>query len=113
MGVHPSLYPTSRPPGTAASVPVDVYQGEHHLRNLIQSASKHHIPSGRRPLVIPQLPADATHWIRERDNLRAADPSSPELATLNNRIQMAVRKSKTAKWKEFMATFDHNFRPQN
>ena len=91
-------------PATTLECP---YIGEQRLRNSITAASGHNIPSGRRILVTHQLPQDAAKWIKERDGIRKTDPTSPEISTLNNKIHMAIRNSKTAKWREFLDTFDH------
>ena len=74
--------------------PTDVYQGEAVLRKVINTASKHHIPSGRRKDVTPQLSHEAKEWMTERDELRAREPHSPKIEELNSRIQMSIRKSK-------------------
>ena len=84
-----------------------MYSGEHLLRDAIYTALKHHIPSGRRKDVIPLLLEPASRWIIERDNIRSHNPTSPEVETLNNRIQIAIRQNKTAKWKEIFSSFDH------
>ena len=72
----------------------DVNQGEAVLQKVINTASKHHIPSGRRKDVIPQLSNEAKEWMTERDELRAREPQSPKIEELNIRIQMSIRKSK-------------------
>ena len=85
----------------------DVYSGDNLLRDAINTASKHHIPSGRRKDVISLLLEPASRWIIERDNILSHDPTSTEIETLNNRIQMAIRQNKAVKWKEFVSSFDH------
>ena len=87
--------------------PTDVYQGEAVLRKVINTASKHHIPSGRRKDVIPQLSDEAKDWMTETNELRARESHSPKMEELNSRIQMSIRKSKEKKWREFISSFDH------
>ena len=70
--------------------PTDVYQSEAVLRKVINTASKHNIPSGRRKDAIPQLSDEAKQWMTERDELRAREPHSPKIEELNSRIQMSI-----------------------
>ena len=77
------------------------------LRMVIVAAGKHHMPSGRRPLVTPQLPDDASKLMKQRDEIRLSNPQSLEIPILNNQIPMMIRQSKTEKWRQFLATFDH------
>ena len=73
--------------------PTDVYQGEAVLRKVINTASKHHIPSGRRKDVIPQLSNEAKEWMTERDELKAREPHSSKIEELSSRIQMSICES--------------------
>ena len=90
----------------------DPYKGERLFREIVNKAAKHHIPSGRRPTSTPGLPPEAAKLTSQRDALRTNNPTSPDLPLLNNKIEMILRKSQTARWHEYLQTFDHKTKPE-
>jgi hypothetical protein len=72
-------------------------KGEHILRDILVTASKHNIPSGYRKYFVPGLPILAKSLISERDELRAQDPAIPILqAQIDNSIKASSRQA----WRE-------------
>ena len=90
----------------------DPYKGERLFREIVNKVAKHHIPSGRRPTSTPGLPPEAAKLTSQRDALRTNNPTSPDLPLLNNKIEMILRKSQTARWHEYLQTFDHKTKPE-
>jgi hypothetical protein len=90
----------------------DALQGEKLFRKIVGKAAAKNIPSGRRPNSTPGLPPEASKLMKERDALRSTDPTSQRLTSLNCSIRDILRKSRTARWHEFVETFDHRTKPQ-
>ena len=88
------------------------YKGERLFREIVNKVAKHHIPSGRRPRSTPGLPPEAAKLTSQRDALRTNNPTSPDLPLLNNKIEMILRKSQTARWLEYLQTFDPKTKPE-
>jgi hypothetical protein len=79
---------------------------------VLLTASKHNIPSGYRKDFTPGLPNAAKDLIRERDELRSADPADPALPDLNARIEDAIKVSSRKAWREEVEASGHKANPQ-
>ena len=86
--------------------PSSVYEGEKRFRKIINKASNITIPKGRIKDVFSEIPQSAAAKIQERDNLRKTDPTSPELARLNEEIKSEINKHKKEKWIETVEAID-------
>ena len=91
---------------SALSIPTDVYQAEKKFRQIINNASKHNIPQGRIQNIIPSVPTEAAVKIKERNELRATNPTSDQIPVLNREIEGLTRKYRTDKWHEYISSFD-------
>jgi hypothetical protein len=86
--------------------PISVSRDERTFRDILLTASKHHIPSGRHVFQKQPLPAEALPLIQQRDELRASDPTSSEIPELNDCITSIIQQSKRDKWRESMSSFN-------
>ena len=68
------------PPTTTCSA------GEKRLRDILQTAAKHHIPADYVCDLLETLPDEAKPLVRERDRLRTLNPSHPHISQLNNQV---------------------------
>ena len=82
------------------SPPSNVFKAEKCFRRIIKDASKKFIPQGRIKQIQPELPAEAADLIKQRDNLRADTPDSPQIRDLNRDIEAAIREHKRKKWRD-------------
>lgn len=73
--------------------PFCVHKGEANFRRALIAAAKRHIPAGRIPNPRPNFPSEASRLDKEREELRARDPTSPRLAQLSARILATVKKT--------------------
>ena len=80
--------------------PTNVHEGEKKFRNIINRAAKKTIPAGRIKDIIPEIPTATSNKIKERDDLRATDPNSPDIQTLNREILQEVNIHRKTKWRE-------------
>ena len=85
------------PPNTS-----NVLTKEKFLREVITTASKIHIPSGRIPKTNPAIPSEARELITERDDIRAADPADPRLEEMNINIKEKIDEHKKNTWLEHL-----------
>jgi hypothetical protein len=70
------------------------------LRDVLNTASKHNIPSGYRKDFIPGLQTSVILLISERDEIRARDPSDPAIPVLNARIDDSIRSTSRQTWRD-------------
>ena len=82
------------------TTPNDVYKGEKAFRKIINKVSKTCIPSGRIKTMVPEIPTEAAQKIKERDDIRANNPTSDRLATLNEEIDKLINTQRRDKWRE-------------
>jgi hypothetical protein len=66
----------------------------------LQTASKHHIPSGYREDFVPGLPREAVDLAKEQDRKHEIDPQDPEVSHLNEAISEMVSSEPRHAWKE-------------
>lgn len=92
--------------------PKSVEEAEQKLRTIVNSASKHHIPTGRRKNYIPCLSDLTKQLIQERDQIRKNDPMSNRLEELNQRINQDINDNKTRRWTDTIESIDHRKDPK-
>ena len=85
---------------SAVTTPTDVYKAERCFRAIINAASKMFIPHGRIKEVVPEVPTEAREKMNLRDNLRSTNPTSPQIAELNQEIKKTIIEHKREKWRE-------------
>jgi hypothetical protein len=78
--------------------------GEKRFRELLLSASKHHIPAGFQKDFKPGLYREAVDLIKERDRLREQDPQNPDLANLNQEIKNTIPSNSKKLWQESVSS---------
>ena len=78
--------------------PRSVEEGEKNIRHAINTAAKHHIPVGMRKNAVPCLTADILATIKQRDELRQANPTSEQIAVLNQQISTQTAQERRARW---------------
>ena len=89
---------------SALESPTNIFKGEKTFRQIINKNSKKHIPHGRLKTQTPApIPEDAAELIRQRDQLRQNDPTSPDLRDLNKEIEDKIKKNKRKIWREKIA----------
>ena len=86
-----NLLQNSPPPSSADS-------GEVILREIVLTASKHHIPSGVRRDFIPKLNDEAKQLIRNRDNIRKDNPNHPDINQISLQLKTAIAVSAKQAW---------------
>ena len=80
--------------------PLNVYEGEKRFRKIINKVSNLCIPQGRIKTVYPEVPREAATLIKERDEIRANDPTSENIKILNEEISDLVINHRREKWKQ-------------
>jgi hypothetical protein len=80
--------------------PTSCAKGEAKFREILQTASRHNIPSGYRKKFVKGLPNSAKHLIKERDRLRKLDPHDNEIPNLNVQIEECIRVSSRQRWRD-------------
>ncbi len=80
--------------------PSNVHTAEKKFRKIINQVSKKTIPGGRIKDIIPEIPTTTTNKIKERDTLRASNPDSPIIQTLNREILQEINEHRKSKWRE-------------
>jgi len=73
-----------------AITPSSCSTGEITFRQILLNAAKKTIPAGFVKDAIPNLPKEATTLIKERNSLRANQPTSPRIPELNDMIQRHI-----------------------
>ena len=91
--------------------PNDVYKAEKVFRTIINKVSKICIPAGRIKEVILEIPSEALEKMKERDQLRADQPNSPEIATLNSEIEASINTHKRDKWRATVSDVNRKENP--
>ena len=86
----------------------DINKREKLLRDTITTAAKVYIPAGRIPKVINEFPQEAVTLIKDRDTLRAADPTDPRIPDLNAEIHKIVADHKRDKWMKHLDSCEPN-----
>ena len=86
------------PPSIQANINSSVHKSEKIFRSIVNKASRQNIPGGRIKEVIPEIPTATKEKIDRRDQIRIADPNSPELAELNREIYTEINTHKNQKW---------------
>ena len=87
--------------------PTSCHKGEKIFSEALRKAAAHNIPTGRHKLDTEPRPAEILTLIAQRDTLREADPTSPQLPALNRQITATIAKSKKERWVEHVESFDH------
>ena len=88
------------------SPPTNIVKGEKIFRKIINNAAKNAIPSGRIKNIFPNVPTETATKIRERDTLREADPTNPNLTQMNKDINSDINTYKRDKWRETVEKLD-------
>ncbi len=88
-------------------LPSNCQQDEKIFRAILLKAASHHIPTGRHKLNTPDVPKEILKLMKERDDLRIQDPTSPDLQRLNDEITSSTCQHKQQKWRQFVETLDH------
>jgi hypothetical protein len=94
---------TVLPDRTTASPP----KMERVFRHILTKVSRRCVPSGRHRTHQPGISAEAKKLMKQRDQLRVNDPTSPNITILNDRITRAIDQEKRDKWHGFVETLDH------
>ena len=82
----------------------DVHKDECRFRNIINKATKHHIPSGRTPKIFNTMATETAKLVDERDQIRKEDPSNPRLGELNSEINNQIKTHRQNKWTNHLAS---------
>ena len=85
---------------TSVPLPTSCSSGEKIFRRIVVRASKRSVPAGRCTKFTPGLPREAADLAKQRDDLRAANPSDPSIAVINTEIKSLTSKSKRQRWRE-------------
>ena len=80
--------------------PTDIFAAEKCFRRAVRKASNICIPQGRIKNILPEIPAEARDKMKVRDDLRASDPTSPQISALTKEISDTIRKFKRQKWRD-------------
>ncbi len=91
--------------------PSDVLTDEKIFRSVLTKAAAHCIPSGRHTTNLPFMPPEASNLIKQRDALRASNPTSTQITDINNTIFSIIAEYKRSKWHSFLDTFNHKLDP--
>ena len=83
-------------------------QAEKFLRNVINTAAKIYIPSGRIPKLANSIPTEAAHLIKSRDEVRELNPADPRIQELNYEINKIIANHKKEKWLAHLANCEPN-----
>ena len=86
--------------------PRSCMQGEKLLREAVNTASKHNIPLGYRPVFTPCLTLEAKRLTVERDRLRTANPLDPEVTRLNKEISDQVTTERRRRFNDYVNEAD-------
>jgi hypothetical protein len=93
-------------------LPRDAHSGEKTFRKVLLTASLHCIPMGRRKINRPHLPDEILADMDERDRLREADPSDPQIPIVSRSIDRAIATHKRELWHREMGEFSHAYQSQ-
>ena len=88
--------------------PTDVHKAEKVFRKILNNTSNTCIPKGRIKDIIPEIPTEAAMKIKERDNLRATQPHSDRITTLNQEIKNDIQQHKREKWRAAVSEIEGN-----
>ena len=61
-------------------------------------ATKKHVPRGKIQNYTPGLTTESRELIRDRDNLRAIDPTNPQITVMNNTINSSINQNLSNLW---------------
>ena len=91
-------------------MPLSCSTGEKVFRKVLTTASKHHIPQGRVPNYIPNLPDSTKQLIKQRDTIRSNTPNHPSIHELDQTITKEIDDANRKKWLESveMSSHKHN-----
>jgi hypothetical protein len=81
-------------------LPPSCAKGERDFWNVLQTASKHCIPSGHIKSYMPGLYRDAVPLVKRCDELRCLNPLDPDIPHLNAEIADLSNEAAKKKWKE-------------
>ena len=87
--------------------PTDVHKAEKVFRKILNNTPNTCIPKGRIKNIIPEIPTEAATKILERD-LRATQPHSDRIATLNHEIKNDIQQHKREKWRTAVSETEGN-----
>ena len=86
----------------------DVHKSNKILTLLLLDADKHYIPKGKIRPNNPLLPENIRAQIKERDIIKANDPTDNRLEHLNKDISQAIQTHRSGIWKEHLdGHWDH------
>ena len=86
----------------------DVHKSNKILTLLLLDADKHYIPKGKVRPNNPLLPENIRAQIKERDIIKANDPTDNRLEHLNKDISQAIQTHRSGIWKEHLdGHWDH------
>ena len=86
----------------------DVHKSNKILTLLLLDADKHYIPKGKIRPNNPLLPENIRTQIKERDIIKANDPTDNRLEHLNKDISQAIQTHRSGIWKEHLdGHWDH------
>ena len=91
--------------------PTSVDAGEKIFRRILLKASRRNIPQGKIQDYTPGLSPHALDLIQQRDVARATDPTNPEIALLDERIQRDCNKTKDEHWRKEVESCSIRYRP--
>ena len=80
----------------------NVHTSEKMFRNIINKASKQHIPAGRIPNILNAMSTQTAKLKEDRDQIRHADPADPRLKDLNDEINTQTKDHRQEKWLEHL-----------
>ena len=91
-----------------ASAPIsnNVHNSEKFFRSVLTKASKRFIPKGRIPKIINGAPTEAVRLMKERDELRKAQPADPRISEINTRINNTIKQHRQDKWLDTLKECD-------
>ena len=93
--------------------PKNCSQGEKLLRDAVLTASKHHIPAGRRKDFIPGKNRVTEQLEAQYDDLRSRNPQDPALDDLGREIKRIQNEASRNRWQTFVDSLNRQSNPKH
>ena len=92
-------------------LPTDINKGIAVFNAAVIRAAKRHIPAGRIPHFQPGLPREAVTLASSRDQLRAVDPTNPQVMELGRLVDKTIADHRRDRWREHVSSFSIHDNP--
>ena len=97
---------------SGVALPKTAAQGVATFQRILTKASKWSIPAGKRRVMVPGESRTVRDLREERDEIRAADPVSPEVERLTGEINSRFWEEKRQRWRAHVKSCDRRAAPQ-